>query len=97
MTIFKASPKLVKIVIVQKSYWFTIFGPLSVWKCQKLVFCESEILHWKNASQNSRYVFFMKVTVDVCAGKFMLFFVAKKDKGAGEKCQFHVCLQHVRL
>jgi hypothetical protein len=26
-------------------------------------FCESEILRWKKASQNSHYVFFMKATV----------------------------------
>jgi hypothetical protein len=36
MKIFKANPRLVKIVIVQKSYWHTILGPLFVRKCQKL-------------------------------------------------------------
>ena len=36
---FKANPRLVKIVIVQKSYSLTIFGPLSVRKCQKLGIC----------------------------------------------------------
>jgi hypothetical protein len=36
MTIFKAIPRLVKIVIVQKWNWFTIFGPLSTRKCQNL-------------------------------------------------------------
>jgi hypothetical protein len=46
MTIFKANPRLVKIVIVHKSYSFTIFGPLSVEKGQNigLYFRESEIL-----------------------------------------------------
>ena len=39
MTIFKANPRLVKIVIVQKSYWLTILGPLSVKKCQYLGLC----------------------------------------------------------
>jgi hypothetical protein len=36
MTIFKANSRLVKIAIVEKSYWLTIFGPLSLKKCQKL-------------------------------------------------------------
>jgi hypothetical protein len=36
MTIFKANFRLAKIVIVQKSYLLTIFGPLSVRKCQNL-------------------------------------------------------------
>jgi hypothetical protein len=36
MTIFKANLRLVKIVIVQKSYWVIIYRPLSVRKCQNL-------------------------------------------------------------
>ena len=36
MTIFKANPKLVKLVMVQKSYSLSIYGPLSVRKCQNL-------------------------------------------------------------
>ena len=69
---FTANPRLVKIVIVQKSYSLTIFGPLSVRKCQNLAFVgfsESKILRWKKTSQNSRCVFFTKVTVYVTRKK----------------------------
>jgi hypothetical protein len=61
MIIFKANPRLVKIIIVQKSYWLTIFGPLSVRKWQNLglyLFLWVWNIALKTASQNSLCVFY---------------------------------------
>jgi hypothetical protein len=68
ITTFKANPRIVKIVIVQKSYWLTLFGPLSVRKCQKLGLCWFMWV-WnialKKGFSKLTLRFFMKVTVSL--------------------------------